>query len=169
MKREIIDASQFELEDKVVSIKRVTKVVKGGRNFRFTALVVVGDGNGHVGAGLGKAAEIPEAIRKGKEDAMKKLVKVPVNEVGSIPHDFIGKFGSAEVLLKASPEGTGIIAGGPSRAVLELAGVKDIRAKSLRSNNKRNVVSATIQGLSELKQPEEVAKLRGKTVDQIRG
>ena len=169
MKREIIDASQLELNDKVVSIKRVTKVVKGGRNMRFTALVVVGDGNGHVGAGLGKATEIPEAIRKGKEDAMKKLVKVPVNEVGSIPHDFIGKFGSAEVLLKASPEGTGIIAGGPSRAVLELAGVKDIRAKSLRSNNKRNVVSATIQGLSELKQPEEVAKLRGKTVDQIRG
>ena len=169
MKREIIDASQLELVDQVVDIKRVTKVVKGGRNMRFTALVVVGDKNGHVGAGLGKAAEIPEAIRKGKEDAMKKLVKVPVNEVGSIPHDFIGKFGSAEVLLKASPEGTGIIAGGPSRAVLELAGVKDIRAKSLRSNNKRNVVSATIQGLSELKQPEEVAKLRGKTVDQIRG
>ena len=169
MKREIIDANQLELTEKVVSIKRVTKVVKGGRNMRFTALVVVGDGNGHVGAGLGKATEIPEAIRKGKEDAMKKLVKVPVNEVGSIPHDFIGKFGSAEVLLKASPEGTGIIAGGPSRAVLELAGVKDIRAKSLRSNNKRNVVSATIQGLSELKQPEEVAKLRGKTVDQIRG
>ena len=169
MRQERIDASQMELLEKVVSIKRVTKVVKGGRNFRFTALVVVGDGNGHVGAGLGKATEIPEAIRKGKEDAMKKLVKVPVNEVGSIPHDFIGKFGSAEVLLKASPEGTGIIAGGPSRAVLELAGVKDIRAKSLRSNNKRNVVSATIQGLSELKQPEEVAKLRGKTVDQIRG
>ena len=108
MKREIIDASQFELEDNVVSIKRVTKVVKGGRNFRFTALVVVGDGNGHVGAGLGKAMEIPEAIRKGKEDAMKKLIEVPIDENGSIPHDFIGKFGSAEVLMKKSPEGTGI-------------------------------------------------------------
>ena len=105
MKREIIDASQFELEDNVVSIKRVTKVVKGGRNFRFTALVVVGDGNGHVGAGLGKAMEIPEAIRKGKEDAMKKLIEVPIDENGSIPHDFIGKFGSAEVLMKKSPEG----------------------------------------------------------------
>ena len=124
MKREIIDASQFELEEKVVSIKRVTKVVKGGRNFRFTALVVVGDGNGHVGAGLGKATEIPEAIRKGKEDAMKKLVKVPIDENGSIPHDYIGKFGSAEVLMKKSPEGTGIIAGGPARSVLELAGFK---------------------------------------------
>ena len=121
MKREIIDASQFELEDKVVSIKRVTKVVKGGRNMRFTALVVVGDGNGHVGAGLGKAMEIPEAIRKGKEDAMKKLIEVPLDENKSIPHDFIGKFGSASVLMKKSPEGTGIIAGGPARAVLELS------------------------------------------------
>ena len=112
MKREIIDANQFELEDKVVSIKRVTKVVKGGRNFRFTALVVVGDGNGHVGAGLGKAMEIPEAIRKGKEAAMKKLIEVPLDENKSIPHDFIGKFGSASVLMKRSQEGTGIIAGG---------------------------------------------------------
>ena len=169
MKHTIIDASQFELEEKVVSIKRVTKVVKGGRNFRFTALVVVGDGNGHVGAGLGKAAEIPEAIRKGKEDAMKKLVKVPVNEVGSIPHDFIGKFGSAEVLLKASPEGTGIIAGGPARAVLELAGIRNIRTKSLGSNNKRNVVSATIEGLSRATTPEAVAKLRGITVEELLG
>ena len=124
MKREIIDASQFELEDKVVSIKRVTKVVKGGRNFRFTALVVVGDGNGHVGAGLGKAMEIPEAIRKGKEDAIKKLIEVPLDENKSIPHDYIGKFGSASVLMKKSPEGTGIIAGGPARAVLDLAGFK---------------------------------------------
>ena len=131
MKRELIDASQLELEDTVVSIKRVTKVVKGGRNMRFAALVVVGDKNGHVGAGLGKAIEIPEAIRKGKEDATKKLVKVPVNEAGSIPHDYIGKFGSASVLLKASPEGTGIIAGGPSRAVLELAGYRNIRSKAL--------------------------------------
>ena len=167
MKRELIDASQLELEETVVSIKRVTKVVKGGRNMRFAALVVVGDKNGHVGAGLGKAIEIPEAIRKGKEDAMKKLVKVPVNEVCSIPHDFIGKFGSAEVLLKASPEGTGIIAGGPSRAVLELAGYKNIRSKALGSNNKQNVVLATIAGLKEIKTPEEVARLRGKSVDEL--
>ena len=167
MKRELIDASQLELEETVVSIKRVTKVVKGGRNMRFAALVVVGDKNGHVGAGLGKAIEIPEAIRKGKEDAMKKLVKVPVNEVGSFPHDFIGKFGSAEVLLKASPEGTGIIAGGPSRAVLELAGYKNIRSKALGSNNKQNVVLATIAGLKEIKTPEEVARLRGKSVDEL--
>ena len=169
MKREIIDASQFELEDKVVSIKRVTKVVKGGRNFRFTALVVVGDGNGHVGAGLGKAMEIPEAIRKGKEDAMKKLIEVPLDENKSIPHDFIGKFGSASVLMKKSPEGTGIIAGGPARAVLELAGFKNIRTKSLGSRNKQNVVLATIAGLSELKTPEEVAKLRGISVEEVLG
>ena len=169
MKREIIDASQFELEDKVVSIKRVTKVVKGGRNMRFTALVVVGDGNGHVGAGLGKAMEIPEAIRKGKEDAMKKLIEVPLDENKSIPHDFIGKFGSASVLMKKSPEGTGIIAGGPARAVLELAGFKNIRTKSLGSRNKQNVVLATMEGLKELKTPEEVAKLRGISVDEVLG
>jgi small subunit ribosomal protein S5 len=167
MKRELIDASQLELEDTVVSIKRVTKVVKGGRNMRFAALVVVGDKNGHVGAGLGKAIEIPEAIRKGKEDATKKLVKVPVNEAGSIPHDYIGKFGSASVLLKASPEGTGIIAGGPSRAVLELAGYRNIRSKALGSNNKQNVVLATIEGLKQMKTPEEVARLRGKSVDEL--
>ena len=167
MKRELIDASQLELEETVVSIKRVTKVVKGGRNMRFAALVVVGDKNGHVGAGLGKAIEIPEAIRKGKEDAMKKLVKVPVNEAGSIPHDYIGKFGSASVLLKTSPEGTGIIAGGPSRAVLELAGYKNIRSKALGSNNKQNVVLATIEGLKNIKTPEEVARLRGKSVDEL--
>ena len=169
MRREIIDASQLELEEKVVSIKRVTKVVKGGRNMRFTALVVVGDKNGHVGAGLGKATEIPEAIRKGKEDAIKKLVEVPINEDGSVPHDFIGKFGSASVLLKTSPEGTGVIAGGPSRSVLELAGYKNIRSKSLGSNNKQNVVLATIEGLANLKTPEEVAKLRGKSVEEILG
>lgn len=167
MKRELIDASQLELQETVVSIKRVTKVVKGGRNMRFAALVVVGDKNGHVGAGLGKAIEIPEAIRKGKEAAMKKLVEVPVNEAGSIPHDFIGKFGSASVLLKTSPEGTGIIAGGPSRAVLELAGYKNIRSKALGSNNKQNVVLATIEGLKHMKTPEEVAKLRGKSVDEL--
>ena len=167
MKRELIDASQLELQETVVSIKRVTKVVKGGRNMRFAALVVVGDKNGHVGAGLGKAIEIPEAIRKGKEDAMKKLVKVPVNEAGSIPHDYIGKFGSASVLLKTSPEGTGIIAGGPSRAVLELAGYKNIRSKALGSNNKQNVVLATIEGLKNITTPEEVARLRGKSVDEL--
>lgn len=167
MRHTIIDASQLELEEKVVSIKRVTKVVKGGRNFRFTALVVVGDRNGHVGAGLGKATEIPEAIRKGKEDAMKKLINVATNDSKSITHDFIGKFGSAEVLLKRAPEGTGVIAGGPARAVIELAGIKNIRTKSLGSNNKQNVVMATIDGLNQLKTPEEVAKLRGKSVDEI--
>ena len=167
MKRTIVDASQLELEDNVVTIKRVTKVVKGGRNMRFTALVVVGDKNGHVGAGLGKAAEIPEAIRKGKEAAVKSLIELPMDENGSVPHDFIGKFGSAEVLLKRSPEGTGIIAGGPARSVLELAGFKNIRTKSLGSNNKQNVVLATIEGLKSLKTPEEVAKLRGISVDQL--
>lgn len=153
----------------MVSIKRVTKVVKGGRNFRFTALVVVGDGNGHVGAGLGKATEIPEAIRKGKEDAMKKLISVSLDENESITHDLIGKFGSASVLLKKAPEGTGVIAGGPARAVIELAGIKNIRTKSLGSNNKQNVVLATINGLSQIKTPEEVAKLRGKSVEEILG
>ena len=169
MKRTIIDASQLELEEQVVAIKRVTKVVKGGRNMRFAALVVVGDKNGHVGAGIGKAAEIPEAIRKGKEDAIKSLVEVPINENGSIPHDWTGVFGSASVLLKTSPEGTGIIAGGPARKVLELAGYKNIRTKSLGSNNKQNVVLATINGLTKIKTPEEVAKLRGKSVQEILG
>ena len=167
MRHEIIDASKLELEENVVAIKRVTKVVKGGRNFRFAALVVVGDKNGHVGAGLGKATEIPEAIRKGKEDAIKKLVKVNINENGSIPYDWSGSYGSANVLLKSSPEGTGIIAGGPARAVLELAGYKNIRTKSLGSNNKQNVVLATIAGLSEIKAPEEVARLRGKSLNEI--
>lgn len=167
MKHTIIDASQLELTEKVVSIKRVTKVVKGGRNFRFSALVVVGDGNGHVGAGMGKAAEIPEAIRKGKEDAAKKLVSVPMDENNSIPHDLIGKFGSASVLLKRAPEGTGVIAGGPVRSVLELAGIKNVRTKSLGSNNKQNVVLATLQGLGALKTPEEVARLRGKAVEEL--
>ena len=167
MKREIIDASNLELEDSVVNIKRVTKVVKGGRNMRFAALVVVGDKNGHVGAGLGKAAEVPEAIRKAKEDAIKKLVKVDINENGSIPYDYTGKFGSASVLLKSSPEGTGIIAGGPARKVLELAGYKNIRTKSLGSNNKQNVVLSTIEGLKAIKSPEEIAKLRGKSLDEI--
>jgi small subunit ribosomal protein S5 len=169
MKRDMIDASQMELTEKVVTIKRVTKVVKGGRNMRFTALVVVGDSNGHVGAGLGKATEIPEAIRKGKEDAAKNLVRVALDEVASISHDFIGKYGSAQVLLKKSPDGTGIIAGGPARVVCELAGIKNIRTKSLGSNNKQNVVLATINGLSQLKVPEEVAAARGKSVADLKG
>lgn len=165
--KNIIDVSQLELNDKVVTIKRVTKTVKGGRNMRFTALVVVGDGNGHVGAGLGKAVEIPEAIRKGREDAMKHIVSIPLDENNSITHDFIGKYGSANVLLKKAPDGTGIIAGGPARIVCELAGIKNIRTKSLGSNNKQNVVLATIEGLSQLKTPEEVAKNRGKSVDEV--
>ena len=169
MRHVIIDASQLELEEKVVAIKRVTKVVKGGRNMRFTALVVVGDRNGHVGAGLGKATEIPEAIRKGKEDAMKKLVSVALDENHSISHDFTGSYGSAEVLLKKAPEGTGVIAGGPVRAVVELAGITNIRTKSLGSNNKQNVVLATLEGLRQLKTPEEVARLRGKSVEEILG
>ena len=157
MKHTLIDPSQLELEERVVSIKRVTKVVKGGRNMRFAALVVVGDKNGHVGAGLGKEA------------AMKSLVEVPIDEKGTTPHDFTGNFGGASVLLKTSPEGTGIIAGGPSRIVLELAGYKNIRSKSLGSNNKQNVVLATIEGLKNLKTPEQVAKLRGKSVEELLG
>ena len=163
MKRTIIDPSQFELNDNVVAIKRVSKTVKGGRTMRFSALV------GHVGAGLGKAGEVPEAIRKGKEAAMKNLVEIPVDENKSIPHDHIGKFGSSSVLLKRAPEGTGIIAGGPARSVLELAGIKNIRAKSLGSNNKTNVVLAVLSGLTELKTPEEFARLRGKSVEEILG
>ncbi len=167
MKRTIIDPGQLELSEKVVAIKRVTKVVKGGRNMRFSALVVVGDGNGHVGAGLGKATEIPEAIRKGKEDATKKLIEVKLDDNNSITHDIIGKHTGATVLLKTAPEGTGVIAGGPARNVCELAGIKNIRTKSLGSNNKQNVVLATIEALSQLKSPEEVARLRGKSVDEI--
>lgn len=167
MKRTIVDASQLELEDKVVTIKRVTKVVKGGSNSRFTALVVVGDGNGHVGVGLGKAKEVPEAIRKGKEDAIKHIIEVALDENNSITHDYIGQYGSSNVLLKRAPEGTGIIAGGPARIVCELAGIKNIRTKSLGSNNKQNVVLATLTGLSELKRPEEVAKKRGKAVAEV--
>ena len=169
MKRTIIDPSQFELNDRVVAIKRVSKTVKGGRTMRFSALVVVGDGNGHVGAGLGKAGEVPEAIRKGKEAAMKNLVEIPVDENKSIPHDFLGKYGSATVLLKRAPEGTGIIAGGPARAVVELAGIKNIRTKSLGSNNKTNGVLATLKGLCQMKTADEVARLRGKSVEEILG
>ena len=156
-----------EFFDNVVAIKRVTKVVKGGRNMRFSALIVVGDRNGHVGVGIGKAAEIPEAIRKAKQDAMKKLVSVPINEHGSIPYGYTGTFGSAKVLMKSAPEGTGIIAGGPARSVLDLAGYKNIRTKSLGSNNKQNVVLATIEGLKAIQDPEEIARLRGKSVAEI--
>ena len=169
MKQERIDASSLELTEKGVSIKRVTKTTKGGRNMRFTALVVVGDGNGHVGAGLGKAIEIPEAIRKGKEDAAKNLITVALDENESITHDFVGKFGGASVLLKKAPEGTGVIAGGPARAVIEMAGIKNIRTKSLGSNNKQNVVLATLEGLKQIKTPEEVARLRGKSIEEILG
>ena len=167
MRHTIVDASQLELNEKVVDIKRVTKVVKGGRNFRFSALVVVGDGQGHVGAGIGKSIEIPEAIRKGKEAAMKQMVTVPIDNNDSIPHDYIGKYGRSSLLIKKAPEGTGVIAGGPARVVLEMAGIKNIRTKSLGSNNKQNVVLATITGLSQLKTPEEVARLRGKSVEEL--
>ena len=167
MKRQIIDPSKLELNDRVVNIKRVSKTVTGGRTMKFSALVVVGDGNGHVGIGLGKAGEVPEAIRKGKEAATKSLVEVRIDENSSVPHDYTGKFGSASVLLKRAPEGTGIIAGGPARAVLELAGYKNIRSKSLGSNNKTNVCLATLAGLAALKTPEEIAKLRGKSVEEI--
>lgn len=169
MKLTNIDPAQMELDDQVVAIKRVTKVVKGGRNMRFAALVVVGDHNGHVGAGLGKSAEIPDAIRKGKEDAMKHMIEIKLNEDHSITHDIIGKHTGASVLLKKAPDGTGVIAGGPARAVCNLAGIENIRTKSLGSSNKQNVVLATIKALSELKSPEEVARLRGKSVGEVRG
>ena len=161
MKADYIDPSKLELTDRVVAIKRVSKTVKGGRTMRFSALVVVGDMDGHVGVGLGKAGEVSEAIRKGKEAAQRSLVEVPVDENRSVYHDYIGSYGSSHVLMKRAPEGTGIVAGGPVRAVVELAGIKNIRAKSLGSNNKTNVVFATLTGLLAMKTPEQVAKLRG--------
>ncbi len=165
---ERIDASTLDLQEKLVEVNRVAKVVKGGRTMRFSALMVVGDGNGHVGCGTGKAAEIPDAIRKGIEDAKKNMVTVPMKDT-TITHEIVGEFGAGRVLLKPAKEGTGVIAGGAVRAVVELAGIKDIRTKCLRSNNKKNVVKATIAGLASLKEAETVAKLRGKEVDQIIG
>ncbi|MCL2047750.1 MAG: 30S ribosomal protein S5 [Defluviitaleaceae bacterium] len=162
-----IDANSLDLKDKVVSINRVTKVVKGGRTFRFAALVVVGDEAGHVGVGLGKANEIPEAIRKGKEDAKKNLFFLEKNENDSLFHEIVGHFGAARVLMRPAPEGTGIIAGGAVRAVLELVGVRNVVTKSIGSNNKHNVVKATLTGLKAIKTPTAVARLRGKSVDEI--
>jgi small subunit ribosomal protein S5 len=164
-----IDADALDLKDKVVTINRVTKVVKGGRTFRFAAIVVVGDEKGHVGVGLGKATEIPEAIRKGKEDAKKNMIYIERNPNDSLYHTINGRFGAAQVLMKPAAEGTGIIAGGPVRIVMELAGIRNIRTKSLGSNNKRNVVNATIEGLREIKTPDQVARLRGKSIEEILG
>jgi small subunit ribosomal protein S5 len=163
-----IDPSTLDLKEKVVHIGRVTKVVKGGRNFRFAALVVVGDENGHVGVGMGKSIEIPEAIRKGVEDAKKNLVSVKIDGT-TVPHQINGIFGTGRVVIMPAAEGTGIIAGGPARVVLELAGFKDVRAKSLGSNNPSNMVKATINGLASLRSAEEIAALRGKTVEEIIG
>jgi ribosomal protein S5, bacterial/organelle type len=163
-----IDPSTLNLKEKVVFINRVAKVVKGGRNFRFSALVVVGDEDGHVGVGTGKSIEIPEAIRKAVEDAKKNLIEVPI--VGTtVPHNIAGEFGTGKVLIMTASEGTGVIAGGPARAVLELAGLKDVRAKSLGSNNPRNMVNATLDGLSKLRTAEHIASLRGKSVEEILG
>ena len=167
-KQERVDASVLDIKETVVTLNRVAKVVKGGRTFRFSALVVVGDENGHVGYGMGKAAEISDAIRKGIDDAKKNMITVPM--VGStIPHEVIGEYGAGRVLLKPASEGTGVIAGGPDRAVLELAGIRDIRTKCLRSNNPKNVVSATVEALAALKSIEEVAELRGKKPEEILG
>ena len=163
-----IDASAYELTERVVTINRVSKTVKGGRIFKFAALVVVGDGNGIVGCGLGKASEVPDAIRKGIEDAKKNLIKISLKGT-TIPHEIIGVYGAGRVLMKPAPKGTGVIAGGPVRAVMEAAGISDIRTKCLRSNNPRNVVNATMEGLALLRNVEEVAAIRGKTAEEIIG
>ena len=163
-----IDGSTLDLQERVVTINRVSKTVKGGRIFKFAALVVVGDGNGIIGFGLGKSGEVPDAIRKGIEDAKKNLFRVSLKGT-SIPHEVIGEFGAGRVLLKPAPEGTGVIAGGPVRAVVETAGIKDIRTKALRSNNPCNVVRATINGLKSLRNASEVAAIRGTTVEEIIG
>lgn len=161
-----IDAGTLDLKEKLVAINRVAKVVKGGRNFRFAALVVVGDENGHVGCGMGKAAEIPEAIKKAVQSAKRNMITVAMKDT-TIPHEVIGKFGRGKVLLMPAAEGTGVLAGGPARAVLELAGIKDIRTKSQGSNNPINCVKATIEGLRELRSAEQVARLRGISVDEL--
>lgn len=161
-----IDAADLDLKEKIVAINRVSKTVKGGRVFKFAALVVVGDGNGIVGFGIGKSGEVPDAIRKGIEDAKKNLTKISLKNT-TIPHQIIGKFGAGRVLLKPAPEGTGVIAGGPVRAVVEVAGIKDIRTKALRSNNPCNVIRATLQGLSSLRTVEQVAAIRNKTIKEI--
>jgi small subunit ribosomal protein S5 len=163
-----IDASKLDLQEKVVHIGRVSKTVKGGRIYKFAALVVVGDGNGTIGFGIGKAGEVPDAIRKGIEDAKKNMVKVSLKGT-TIPHEIIGKFGAGEVLMKPAPQGTGVIAGGAVRAVLEVAGISDIRTKCLRSNNPCNVVTATFEGLKALRTVEEVAEVRGKSAKEILG
>lgn len=157
-----------EFQEKMVAVNRVTKVVKGGRNFRFAALMVVGDGAGRIGTGIGKATEIPEAIRKGVDDAKKHLITVPLQGT-TLPHETVGLFGTTKIVLMPAPEGTGVIAGGPARAVLELCGVKDIRTKSYGTNNPINTVKATLEGLKALRTAEQVAKLRGKTVEEILG